>query len=314
MAAMIEEPPVQTLSEVLQALGPIKANGSFDKWSGKRVQPRADVMLPIRLRPVGEVDDPRGPAFTARSRDMCEQGLGLTIPYQLNANQAYQVEIFTEMGTWVGRMRSVHCTQTIGGYKVGMQCVPDEDRRSQAEEIAADQNACADEQSSILTLEQAREEVRQATRRYQLAEMTWGMFGVQMEREIKRILDKLPPPLETRLKLEPRRDAYRYEVEGYAHLLVSTEAGQQLVTMPISDISAGGARIMLSGSPEAESVQPGTDRGSWQTGSPVALGLWTEENGTLWLPARVAHCGSEWFEEKSVGLQFIPARALQDHR
>lgn len=288
---------LQALSQFIEALGPISED-TLDRWSGKRAHPRRDLIVPVRLTPLGESENPRGPVFTVRSRDISDNGLGLIYPYEIEYGQHFEVEIISEEGAWQGRMQLVHCTQTVGGYKLGLRYAPGtaEPVLSGSAETEVDPCTEEDEHSDILTVEQAQAEVCQALRRYQLAEATWGLFGARMEWEIKRILNSLPPPLESRLKLEPRRSDYRHEVEGHVHLLVSGEDGQTLVTTRIADLSAGGARLVLS---------PDQADAPWPSGSPAAVGIWTAENGTLWLPARIVHDGSPLLENKSVGLQFV---------
>ncbi|HOA73833.1 MAG TPA: PilZ domain-containing protein [Phycisphaerae bacterium] len=300
MASQTHVSDMQMLSHIMEAFGPITA-GDSDTWSGKRAHPRQDLILPVRLRLVTGAENVREPAFTARSRDISCRGLGLTVPCKLEPHKHFDVEVFTDRGTWVGRMRLVHCTQTIGGYKVGLECAAADGDEAEA----AERDRCRSDESSseILTLEQACEEVRHWLRRYQLAEVTWGLFGMTVHREVQRILRGFPPPPPSRIKLEPRRRNYRHEVEGSVHLLVSRPKGPELVTTRIVDLSAGGARVMLSKEPGA---QP-SDASGWVSGLWMAVGIWTPDQGTVWLPARAVHGGSPLFTEKSIGLEFVRA-------
>jgi c-di-GMP-binding flagellar brake protein YcgR len=315
MSSGTQAPNMQKLSQIVEALGPITGDDR-DTWLGKRAHRRSNVILPVRLRVLGASEKPSGPAFAARSRDISANGLGLTVPEELDLHRQFQVEVFTVKGTWAGRMRLVHCTQTIGGYKVGLVCADSDGFPVQLpaeEELpaeAAAPSACTDDPTQVLTLEQAREEVRQAVHRYQLAESTWGLLGNSMKKELKRLLENFPEPQTSRIDREPRRSSYRHDVEGSVHLLVSTPGGYDLITTQIADISEGGARILLSANPQAQ-VEQGQQ--GWTRGIRAAVGIWTPEAGTLWIPAQIVHDGSPLFNERSVGLQFIRAGSYPLH-
>lgn len=297
----------RSLSLVVQKLGPIN-RPSRDTWLGKRGHRREDFVQPVRLRKLSKSGQPSSPAFTARSRDISANGLGLTVPEPFDMHQPFQVEIFTEADTWLGHMRLVHCTQTVGAYKVGLVCtgsdglpldLPAENieaTRSSSETAHADPG-------QVLTLDQALDEVRQAVRRYALAELSWGLMGKPMQKELERILEGFPTPAPSRARLEPRRSAYRHDVEGSVHTLLAAPGGCELVTTDIADISAGGLRLVLS--PHASAREVGVRSRAWQAGVFAAVGIWVPDSGTLWLPTRVVHGSSPLFKEESVGLQFV---------
>lgn len=296
-----EAPKVETLARLAELLSPITW-GSQDTWLGKRDHRRGDVAVSVRLRMLDEPGHEHGPAFTARTRDISANGLGLVMPEKLPLYQLLQVEVFTHKAAWTGPMRLVHCTQTVGGYKVGLVCTGSDGRPLQPPpepEVESEPDG-----SFLFSLERARKEVSRAFRRYRWAEATWSLLGRSMEKELKQILDSLPIPQSSMFKLEQRRRHYRHRVEGGVHLLVWTGRGCDLIETEISDISAGGAQLVLSPNPvglHRPNVSP-----RWMLGQWAAVGIWTPAQSTMWFPCRIIHGGSR-SGARVIGLQFVPA-------
>lgn len=296
-----EAPKVETLARLAELLSPITW-GNLDTWLGKRAHRRGDVAVSVRLRLLDEPGYTLGPAFTARTRDLSANGLGLVMPEKLPLYQLLQVEVFTHKAAWTGPMRLVHCTQTVGGYKVGLVCTGSDGRPLQLPPESGVESGL--DNSFLFSLERARKEASRAFRRYRWAEATWGLLGRSMEKELKRILDSLPTPQSSMFKLEQRRRRYRHRVEGSVHLLVWTGRGCDLVETEISDISAGGAQLVLppsSAGSHRANVSP-----MWMLGQWAAVGIWTPAQSTAWFPCRIIHGGSRP-GDRVIGLQFVPA-------
>jgi len=312
MSSQTEVATLQLLSEVIECVGNIDRD-RVDTWSGKRSSPRSEIILPVRLRPLDGIKKPAGGAFTARTRDICDSGLGVTIPYELALAQQFQVEVFTDKGSWVGPMKVAHCTQTIGGYKVGLQSATASDELGTGEPPSQEQTARPEPQDSdSLSTAQASEEIRRALRDYRLAEKTWGMFGVCLDRQIGKLLSGLAPA-DGAIRQELRREHFRQAVEGQVHVLLPTGGGRVLMTTQIADISAGGARLLIQ--PRVVRHRWGEkaiEQGGWHAGKTVVIGLWTQESGTLWLPCRIVHCAARRPSGLTVGLQFVRGEALKD--
>jgi hypothetical protein len=194
-------------------------------------------------------------------------------------------------------------------------------------------------QSEMMTLSQVREEIRQALRKYYVATVSRGLLGLSMEREIARIVESLPAPEDMGIRCEPRRQAWRHEVEGQVHLASLAPQPPMLSNYDIADISLGGARVTIvtsdqdgrtgstgstgrqaasgtkdSGTKEsATSCEPAFDTSLLQPGTVVVLGLWTQGGGTVWLPAGVVHRGESDTDLK-IGFQFSKDIALREFR
>lgn len=313
MPAGLSSPILKRLIDHVEKMGPINNN---DKWLGKRTCPRILMTLPARLRLLDEAGTVQGPAFTARSRDISERGLGLTVPYHLEPLKTFQVEMFTVIGTLVGRMQTLHCTQTLGGYKLGMQWigVP---HGSDALSMQPPTSKLGlsmppgKPQSETLTFEQALDEIRQAMRKYYVASISKGLLGLSMEREIGKVLDTLPTPEDQAAQQESRRRALRHPVEGQVHLMVSTPQGHEMSNNEIADISSGGARVLLVPPNAVESCGKPPQDMPWPHGTHITMGMWTT-TGTLWLPAQVVHCDQQSPELVFAGLEFTLDKVIQD--
>ncbi len=308
MSPRIDAPALQLLSEVI-ALLDTNERENTDTWSGKRDSRRTSVLLPLRLRPLDAEGKPYGPAFTARSRDICERGVGLTIPCVLPLQDKYQVEMFTDIGTWVGRMQAVHCTQTVGGYKVGMESL-DTPRPERPTTPAQSVTEPVTPESEPLTVDEARVEIHEALRNYYRAKYSWGLLGVSLETQIQRVMNTLPPADDADIRTDPRRACCRQEVQGEIYVLVLAQGGPELLTAQIADISCGGARVIVPSSAELPvEMASGEDA----TASAVIVGLWTKDSGTVWVPARLVHRQDLASSGVSLGLEFMqeaPCRQL----
>jgi hypothetical protein len=60
-----------------------------------------------------------------RSRDLCENGMGLTSRYRIDDGELLDVRFSHDGRTYEAHARVVHCTQTVGGYKVGLTFIFD---------------------------------------------------------------------------------------------------------------------------------------------------------------------------------------------
>jgi len=57
----------------------------------------------------------------AHSRDISETGIGIRCRQQINADELVELRFHLDDVLYATRARVVHCTQTLGGYKVGLQ-------------------------------------------------------------------------------------------------------------------------------------------------------------------------------------------------
>lgn len=293
MSSMTDLSVVPSLSQLVEALGPISET-AFDRSHGKRRHDRRAATLPVRLSLLGEIMNECVQTLAARSRDVSAAGLGLTVPTELPQGARVQVEVLSGEAAWTAVMQVAHCTQTIGGYKVGLDAMATPPGESAAGNVLP----ASVQPVEVPALEEAQAEAREALRQYQLAEATWGLFGTRMEREIKRIVETLPAPPPARRRLEPRRGHYRHEVETPVCVLIPSGTTHRLLVTRLVDLSLGGARLH---------VAPACAAGGLENAEQLALGILETENGTLWLPARLVHGSSPLFREKTVGLRFVAA-------
>jgi hypothetical protein len=190
MSAGLDSPNLNRLLDIIEKLGPINKSVTC---LGKRRHYRVNLTLPVRLQLINEQGKTQGPALTARSRDISEQGLGLTVPSNLGEHRHFKVELFTTIGSLIGRMETLHCTQAIGGYRVGMRWVEPVQTNARPQQQSQSNlglsMAPGKPQSEIITFQQAREEIRQAMRKYYVASISSGLLGLSMEREIGRVIE-----------------------------------------------------------------------------------------------------------------------------
>jgi len=61
----------------------------------------------------------------ASVRDVCMTGLGLVVRNRLPVDTVVRIVLALEDGYYAAKVRIVHCTQTVGGFKIGCDFVFD---------------------------------------------------------------------------------------------------------------------------------------------------------------------------------------------
>jgi len=111
----------QVLERLVQEL---MEEGTGDRWLSRRHEPRCELQAAVELT----APDPASPTkqVYAYCRNISIHGLGLRTrePLPLHATVTVRLDLAGEV--YVGRARVEHCTQSVGGYTVGLGFVFDE--------------------------------------------------------------------------------------------------------------------------------------------------------------------------------------------
>jgi hypothetical protein len=288
----------------------------LDRWNGKRSGPRRTLVVPVWVRTLPEsVADP---GRMCRLRDVTDWGVGLRsqVPYQLRQN--VWIELRVNNATWSGAMQVVHCTQTIGGYTVGlvMAGFTDPKDRCDADSKAAPRPDATGDPTSQLRetlrerewLVQAKAEIREAIRAYHLARRSWGLLGTSIRREIRRVVSNLPGTVDT--EKDTRRAHPRTQGAMDVQIVFCSHETWRRIPARLADASEGGVGLVLP----YELIRDPAERertGGFKAhaGMTIILGLGSEPN-TLWVPAEIIHCQQPVGDLIRVGAQFLTSRSL----
>ncbi len=315
--------PVERLVEVIDSVAS-EQELPTDVWTGKRGYPRRTLIVPITIRII-EQDGSLGPATTQWLQNISESGISITSHHKFDEDQILHVEICVNGTMWGGEMRVVHCTGTVSGYKFGLelkdplpaQSTPSPtpwpvelERRKQPRILPDPTHRFRRAQRTHTWLEQAKAEIRKATRAYNLARRTWGLLGVSIQKQIKKVIEQFPGQLAPAVANE-RRKLQRHRTNVDAHLVVHSSAQWRQFPARIVDISEGGLKVEVN-------FQSSEDPAEWElhgefsfyVGMAIVVGLGAEPN-TLWVPAEVVRCGQSDGELQHLGVKFNTEKALE---
>jgi hypothetical protein len=263
----------------------------------RRHTTRRRLSIPVWIRLVS--GNNISPAQARQLIDISPTGLGVMSKAKLKPGQSMMVELCINNTTWSGPMKVVHCTETGGGYKIGLKVAS---KLPEGVTQAAEDNR-GRKPSSTATFKKLQEEIPRAMRAYRQARVSWGLLGTPVKNNIMQIVCTRPP-LEEEFQGQSQRRHIRRQIAGDVHLVVPTYYGGKWLQAQILDISEGGAGLSIPfnmGSDEIERELSGDLRIAPKV--PVILGIGSEPN-IIWLPAEITRCSKPQGGEVCVGLAF----------
>lgn len=294
---------VDSLFEVMESLAEDQRE-ELRPGEYKRKVSRCRLAIPIRMRLVTEQGP--GPAFNAELRDISENGLGVHFHMNLTADQLVDVELCINNIAWEGRMRIVHCTRTLNGYKIGLY---NADPKMPPKQQRSADDALVRRLRNSVSLQQMRSEIKTAMRAYSLAYKSYGLLGSNVKKKIRQVLGAMPTPTTQEMDGSPRRTV-RYEMQGDVHLVVPTSGHWRWIQARVVDVSEGGVGLRV----DAESLNDPVEAqlsGEFKFSNNMftIIGLGTAPN-ILWVPARLVHIRND---EECDGMLRIGARLETDN-
>lgn len=285
-----------SLSFMFENMEPSAASEQAVMEPERRLAPRRKLSVPVWVRIL--VGNHLSPAQARQLVDISATGLGIVSKVSYEPGQTMMIELCINNTTWSGLMKVVHCSETAGGYKVGLTTVSLEldDGPEQAQSRGR-------RPSDAATLKQLQKEIPKAMRAYRQARASWGLLGTPIRNNIARIIANLEPDEENQQGASKRKHR-RLRMKGDVHLVVPTYYGGKWLRAQILNISEGGAGLLLPFNLTPDDVEREL-AGNFRIAPrvPVIVGIGSLPH-IIWLPAEITHCGKPENGTTRIGVAF----------
>ncbi len=111
----------QALERAVEAM---LAQGTGDRWLARRSKPRCPVDTQVEVLTTDDEGQER--RVYAYCRDLSSIGIGIRAREPLPHPSQVTVHFALPDGMYAARARVAHCTQTVGGFKIGLEFLFDE--------------------------------------------------------------------------------------------------------------------------------------------------------------------------------------------
>lgn len=281
-----------------------------DRWLGKRRDPRVALSIPVWVR--FPAPDGFGPPCRFTLRDVSRRGIGLYAHLAFPCDQTVHVDLNVNDLAWSGRMCVRHCTETIGGFKVGLELIGDVPEPALPKPPPTNAPAAppADPFKRRATLQQLKTEVRKAVRAYRLAQSSWGLLGIGVRQRIRRIVERQAKSIPTGPKDCQRRQP-RVALDTGTRVIVPMSHSWHEVPAQILDVSVDGVTLVMSSQIVTDPIERElTGDLDVRVGMTLLVGLGYEPD-RLWIPGEVLHSQDAGPNRVRVGVQFVTPSAMK---
>ena len=288
-----------------------EASELTDRLLGKRGQPRTALSIPVRVR--FAADDRESSAHLYTMHNISRTGISLYAHQPLPVDGIVNVGLFVNGLVWSGPMRILHCTETVGGYKVGLESM-EEPEPSAGSESRPGPNECVRPLCRPMmepaTFSEIRAEIRKTIRAYHLARASWGLLGGAIRVQIRRAIRTVAGPSVPE-QAGSRRKRPRSPVNTDTRVIFRAYHDWRQVAAWIIDVSEDGVGLampdqLLDDAIEREMV--GDLHVS--VGMTLIVGLGCEPR-RLWIPGEVVDCSEPADGQVRAGIQFATPASLQ---
>jgi len=290
------QPEHGSLEFVFENIEPLAQSEPVVIKEDRRRAPRRKLHVPVWVRVV--IGNHLSPAQARQLVDISASGLGIVSKVSYELGQVMMIELCVNNITWSGLMKVVHCSETAGGYKVGLTTIT-----AHVGDARHPEQLVGRRPSDATTLKQLQEEIPKAMRAYRQARASWGLLGTPVQKNIMRVIANLEPIEENRPK-DTERKHRRLQMKGDVHLVVPTYYGGKWLRAQIQDISEGGAGLLLPFNLTPDDIEREL-AGHFRIapGVPVIVGIGTSPN-TVWLPAEITRCEKPENGTTRIGVAF----------
>ncbi len=311
---MTDETGTQTLTPqaslgdvVLQAKH--SPSSSTDRWLGKRFDARTALSVPAWIRL--PADDEYGPTLQATIRDVSMSGLGLFANQAMRTDEVVLVRFSINDTCWSGPMRVRHCTETIGGYKIGLQAMEERSVRMEPKAQPAGTVNTGPFPAGDLrpaSLARIKAEARKAAQAYHLARFSWGLLGSSIRHQIQRVINEMSTPSNYVPPLGRRRKARNLVESGTAIVFRMPHCWRQAPAR-IVDVSQEGIGLLLPNGLVDDPVERdmvGDLKPHVAMILIIGMGSGPQR---LWIPGEVMNCSPAKDGRVRAGIQFATPTA-----
>jgi hypothetical protein len=276
--------------------------------------PAPEMSLSIPVQVSITADDGGVATHTHTMRDISGAGIGIYTYRPIPVDEVVAVSLALNGLVWSGPMRVQHCTETVGGFKVGLRSMGESEPSAESESHFRPNDNARPAQRSIMepaAMSEIRDEIRKTVRAYHLARSSWGLLGIGIRLQIRRTIRTLagscvPEPAGSKRK-RPRSPA-----NTDTRVIFRAYHGWRQATAWIMDVSEDGVGLAMpydlldDDSVEQELVGDLHVR----VGMSMIIGLGCEPQ-RLWIPGEVVYCSEPTDRQVCAGVQFATPGSLQ---
>ncbi len=280
-----------------------------DRWLGKRSSPRYAYSTSAIVQVV--TDNRIGPPVEYPLRDISEDGLCFLSKIFICPGTWLRVQVGTDEAIWSGNMRVTHCTETVGGFKVGANQSAALNKRKitdPSQEITSSIQLRLREMESLKTV---AEDICKIVRAYDFARLSCGLLGTSLKKRITQIVTQLPPaPVQP--VTQCRRKHPRKNMRKRVQFIIKTNYGRKRINARIINVSEGGGCLRIKNSVLDDPIEKEmAGELLIQPRMTLMLGI-DESNGTLWVPTEIKRIQpvEENTSETEIGVAFVTDKSL----
>jgi len=246
-------------------------------------------------------------------RDVSLRGIGLYSHRAMQTDEVVLVRFSLNEVCWSGPMRVRHCTETISGFKVGLEAIeqPQENKETCPSKASdRERHSAASMELVTSSLARVKAEARKAAQAYQRARMTWGLLGTSVRKQVQRVIEGLSPSGPVLQAGGLRKQSRRLTNSGTVVVFRLPHSWRQ-VTARIVDVSEDGVGLLLLSQLVDDPVE--REMGGEVTvrvGMTLIVGLGAEPH-RLWIPGEVIHFHPTGNDHVRAGIQFATPAAQQ---
>jgi hypothetical protein len=276
-----------------------------DACLAKRGAGRYRTGIPATLRTIGE--NRLGQPFTADLRDISAGGICFRSPFRLGVDQMIRVELEADDLTWTGKGRVVHCTESLGGFYVGLHIMQLRDPRTAA---GADTHLASDLRGHA-ELQIAIKQMFRMAAQHRRAVLSMGLLGTTVGKRLNDLVRGLAPTPKGKWP-QCRRSRKRFVLKNGIRLISIASDGYAVTPAIGLDVSTNGIGLALP--PHDVTDKKGfivSALDQWQAGTPVVFGI-GDADDPIWVPGRIVRAAPAENGHVIVGAQIEPKVALLD--
>lgn len=280
-----------------------------DRWLGKRSAPRYAYGTSAIVQVV--TDNRIGPPVEYPLRDVSEDGVCFLSKIFICPGTWLRVQVGVDAAIWSGNMRVAHCTETVGGFKVGANQSAALNKRKitdPSQEVTSSIQSRLREMESLKTV---ADDICRIMRTYDFARLSCGLLGTSLKKKIAHIVTQLPP-VPVQPVTQCRRKHPRKSMRKRVQLIIKTNYGRKRINARIVNVSEGGGCLRLKNSVLDDPIEKEmAGELLIQPQMTLMLGI-DEPNETLWVPTKIKRIqpveGNA--SETEIGVEFVTDKSL----
>ncbi|NLX12781.1 MAG: PilZ domain-containing protein [Phycisphaerales bacterium] len=278
-----------------------------DRWLGKRTSPRYALNIPVVIQVL--TDNRVGPPVEYPLRDISDNGICFISKINICHGTWLRAQIEVNEACWSGNLCVAHCTETVGGFKVGADQAGPLGRKITSDPSHEITSSIQSRLREMESLKAIAEEIQTVIRAYDIARLSWGLLGTSLKKKILSIVRDLPPVADAPVE-QCRRKHPRKVMCGCAQLIVKTNYGRKRIDAKIINVSEGGGCLQVRNSALEDPIERKMAGDLLiQPETTLMLGIGGPDE-MLWIPAEIRRMQKLDKKETEIGIQFVTDKSL----